>query len=121
VERLLACIAKLHAVSIDKRGSLRAPAGVGDYVIVQNERVNLVNWSTVGILFGPVMGKYAVNQKLRLALRVHTYKGPMQFDADIQVVRVQNGEVAARYFCVRGQDDQVVKAHFAFAAKTKKS
>lgn len=121
VERLLICIAKLHAASIDKRGNSRAPSGVGDYVIVQNERVDLVNWSTVGILFGPVMGKYMVNQNLRLALRVHTYKGPVQFDADIQVVRVQNGQVAARYFCVRNPDDQIVKAHFAFLAKTRKS
>lgn len=121
VERLLACVAKLHAASIDKRGSSRAAGGVGDYVIVQNERVDLVNWSTVGILFGPVMGKYTVDQKLRLALRVHTYKGPVQFDADIHVVRVQNGQVAARYFCARGQDEQMVKAHFTFLAKTKKN
>lgn len=121
VERLLACIAKLHAASIDMRGSSRAAGGVGDYVIVRDERVDLVNWSTVGVLFGPVMGKYMVNQKLRLALRVHTYKGPVQFDTDIEIVRVQNGQVAARYFCVRNQDDQMVKAHFAFVAKTKKS
>lgn len=119
VERLHACIGKLHAGS-DKRAGLRSPAGLGDYVLLRDERAELVNWSAVGILFGPVKGTFVVDQKLRLAIRVRTYKGPLQFEAAIEVVRVLDGQVAAKYRCVRGADDQAVKAHFAFASKNKK-
>lgn len=117
LEQLRGVLNKIR--SGDRRNGGRAGAAAADYVMFDGERVPLRNWSTVGLLFGPVAAQLKPDQKLRVVVRVRTDRGPLQFDAEATVVRSQDGEVAAKYQCVNQSHDKIIQGHFARRAERK--
>jgi hypothetical protein len=115
--QLGAAAAKLRHSGAEKRASPRRGASKGDCVIIDNVKIPLLNWSVVGLLFGPVGGEIEVGRRIRLAVRVRTHRGLLQFEAEADVLRVASGAAAARYRCLRDRDDRSVKSHFAYVAK----
>jgi hypothetical protein len=97
----------------------RMAAASTDYVMFDGARVPLQNWSAVGLLFGPVTATLAPPQQVRLTVHVRTDRGPLQFDAEATVVRVQDGAVAAKYRCLKGADERIIQGHFTRRAQKK--
>lgn len=115
LERLRAAIAQSRA------GKGRGPAQPLDFVMIKDARMTLRNWSAVGLLFGPVGAGVQISpsQQVRVSVSVRTDRGPLIFDADATVMRVEDGEVAAKYKCIKPSDDKIIKGHFERRAQKK--
>jgi hypothetical protein len=96
----------------DRRASPRVPTSANDYVTFNNVRFPLRNWSATGVLFGPMGTPPAVGQKLALKVTVTCGHERLRFDAACDVVRVANGQVAARYECQSSDVAATIRAHF---------
>jgi hypothetical protein len=116
VERLRAAIAQARS-----GGKGRGPGQPADFVMIKESRMTLRNWSAVGLLFGPVAAgiQVAPSQQVRVTVSVRTDRGPLTFDADATVMRIEDGEVAAKYKCIKQADDKIIKGHFERRAQKK--
>lgn len=116
LERLRAAVAQAKA-----GGKVRGIAPPADYVMIKDARMTLRNWSAIGILFGPVAAGVQLTpaQQFRVTVSVRTDRGPLTFDADATVMRIEDGEVAAKYKCVKQADDKIIKGHFERRAQKK--
>jgi hypothetical protein len=83
----------------DRRTSPRLQTSANDYVTFNSVRFPLRNWSATGLLFGPMGTPPGVGQKLVLNVTVTCGNDRLRFNAACDVVRVANGQVAARYQC----------------------
>ncbi|MBM3601879.1 MAG: hypothetical protein FJX35_27100 [Alphaproteobacteria bacterium] len=105
----------------DRRTGLRAAAVASDYVIIEAVKVPLRNWSAIGLLFGPIQGTVNPGQHFRIGVRVRTHRGNVLFDAEANIVRCENGMVAAKYRCLGHAEEQIIQAHFAHLARKSKT
>jgi hypothetical protein len=116
VERLRSAIAQAKS-----GGKGRGTGQPADYVMVKEARMTLRNWSAIGLLFGPVAPSLRISpsQQLRVTVSVRTDRGPLTFDAEATVMRVEDGEIAAKYKCIKHADDKIIKGHFERRAQRK--
>ncbi|MSP88115.1 MAG: hypothetical protein EXQ92_04780 [Alphaproteobacteria bacterium] len=114
---------RLRAAVVQARsgGKGRGPAQPGDFVMIKESRMTLHNWSAIGLLFGPVAAgiQIAPPQQVRVTVSVRTDRGPLTFDADATVMRIDDGEVAAKYKCIKQADDKIIKGYFERRAQKK--
>ena len=63
---LSAIVVNLQSSGLEKRASPRRAATGEDYVIMHNVEIPLLNWSALGLMFGPVDSDIKVGQRIRL-------------------------------------------------------
>lgn len=97
----------------DRRTSPRAPTSANDYVTFNSIRFPLRNWSSSGLLFGPMGSPPEPNQKLTLNVTVQCGNDRLRFDATCEVVRIANNLVAVRYQCQSAETAARIQAHFS--------
>jgi hypothetical protein len=99
------------------RTNQRGTGGPKDAVILRGLRLPLKNWSAVGLLFGPcapaVAAKLAVGSKLSVAVEIRSSLISLDFTAEAEVLRLNDGLVAARYVCADLPTQQRIKAYFS--------
>ena len=82
-------------------------------VLLQGQRIPLRNWSPVGLQFGPCSSAIAAGAKLSIKVVVQNPGLSIEFRATAEVLRVADGQVAARYQCEDPAVAQKIKAYFA--------
>ncbi|MCM0022233.1 MAG: hypothetical protein NBV67_19755, partial [Tagaea sp.] len=96
----------------DRRISPRMVAGPEDKVQVLGQRVPLRNWSETGLLFGPA-SHLAQGQRLQAGVILRNAYLNLVFDAELEIVRVADGLIGARYACLDAAARAKIKTHFA--------
>lgn len=99
------------------RSNQRGIGGPKDAVITRGLRVALKNWSPVGLQFGPcsatLTSKLTVGSKLSVAVEIRNSLISLDFTAEAEVLRIDNGLVAARYVCSDVPTQQRIKTYFS--------
>ncbi|MFM7346936.1 MAG: hypothetical protein ACKO1J_16395 [Tagaea sp.] len=96
----------------DRRISPRMVAGPEDKVQALGQRVPLRNWSETGLLFGPA-ASFIVGQRMSASVILRNGYLNLVFEAELQIVRVADGLVGARYTCLDAAARSKIKTHFA--------
>ena len=96
----------------DRRISPRMIAGPEDRVQVMGQRVPLRNWSETGLLFGPA-AHLAMGQRVPGNVILRNAYLNLVFDVEMQIMRVADGLIGARYTCPDPNIRARIKAHFA--------
>jgi hypothetical protein len=96
----------------DRRISQRMVAGPEDKVQAMGQRVPLRNWSESGLLFGPAVN-FFVGQRLQASVILRNAYLNIVFDAELEIVRVADGLVGARYKCLSSSARGRIKTHLA--------
>ena len=96
----------------DRRISPRMVAGPEDKVQAMGQRAALRNWSETGLLFGPA-ANFIVGQRLQASVILRNAYINLVFDAELEIVRVADGLIGARYTCLDAAARSKIKTHFA--------
>jgi len=97
----------------ERRAALRLPAHPDDHVVLNGLRAPLRNWSVSGLLFGPMQSPPAIGQTLTIKVSViHSGGERIRFDARADVLRIVDGQIAARYQCLTPEAAAQVKRYF---------
>ena len=96
----------------ERRISPRMVAGPEDKVQALGQRAALRNWSETGLLFGPA-ANFVVGQRLPASVILRNGYLNLVFDAELQIVRVADGLIGARYTCLDPNARGKIKTHFA--------
>lgn len=96
----------------DRRISPRMVAGPEDKVQALGQRVPLRNWSETGLLFGPA-ASFTQGQRMSASVILRNGYLNLVFDAELEIVRVADGLVGARYTCLDAAARSKIKIHFA--------
>lgn len=100
------------AAAGERRISPRMVAGPEDRVIVAGQRVPLRNWSETGLLFGPFNGLAQPGQHMKATVMLRNGYLSMGFEAELEIVRANDGLIGAKYTCADAHTRQRIKAHF---------
>ena len=76
------------------------------------QRVPLRNWSETGLLFGPA-ANFAPGHRLSASVILRNAYLNLVFDAELEIVRVADGLIGARYTCLDAAARAKIKTHFA--------
>jgi hypothetical protein len=96
----------------DRRISPRMVAGPEDKIQAMGQRVPLRNWSETGLLFGPA-ANFAPGHRLSASVILRNAYLNLVFDAELEIVRVADGLIGARYTCLDAAARAKIKTHFA--------
>jgi hypothetical protein len=96
----------------DRRISPRMVAGPEDKVQALGQRAALRNWSETGLLFGPATN-FIVGQRLSASVILRNGYLNLVFVAELEIVRVADGLIGARYTCLDAAARTKIKTHFA--------
>src|SRR5256885_849772 len=99
-------------VQIERRGSPRTTVHPDDYVIINNVRFPLRNWSRAGLLFGPLADPPDIGLKIDAKVSVIAAGQRIRFDAQVEVLRIANGLVAVQYQCASSETLRLIDKHF---------
>jgi hypothetical protein len=109
IEKLYLEIKKLA----ERRRDPRVMGGPNDAVCMGGQRIALRNWSTLGVLFGPVSGGFKAGDTVEISIEVHNEQIDLRFDASADIIRATDGLVAARYYCTDSAIEQRIRQYFA--------
>ncbi|MBI1245960.1 MAG: hypothetical protein GC202_13235 [Alphaproteobacteria bacterium] len=96
----------------ERRISPRMVAGPEDRVLLGGQRVPLRNWSETGLLFGPFNGIAQPGQHMKATVMLRNGYLSMGFEAELEIVRANDGLIGAKYACNDPHVRQRIKAHF---------
>ena len=100
----------------ERRTSPRFQTTPNDYVTFNDVQYPLRNWSATGLLFGPMGAPPEIGQRFTLKVTVRCGDDRLRFDANCDVVRVVNGQIAVRYQPASAETASRIKAFFSSAA-----
>jgi len=115
-DRFRASIEKQHQEIrrlAERRRDPRVIGGPKDMVWLGEQRASLRNWSTLGVLFGPVPSDLKTGDTVDISIEVHNDTIDLRFDASADIIRVTDGLVAARYYCADNSIEQRIRQYFA--------
>lgn len=115
-DRFRASIEKQHLEIkklAERRRDPRVIGGPNDVVCFGEQRASLRNWSTLGVLFGPVSAGLKTGDTVDISIEVHNEMIDLRFDASADIIRATDGLVAARYYCTDTAIEQRIKQYFA--------
>jgi hypothetical protein len=110
-ETILALIAEIR--SGDSRRAAPVTSGPNDVVILNQQKMRLMNWSPLGLQFGPCKMIVGAGDKLKVTVSLNNPGTSLSFEAVAEVLRVADGIVAAKYKCADPKIEQQIKALFA--------
>jgi len=97
----------------ERRAALRLPAHPDDHVVLNGLRAPLRNWSVSGLLFGPMQSPPAIGASLTIKVSViHSGGERIRFDARADVLRIIDGQIAAKYVCATPEAAALVRRYF---------
>ncbi len=88
-------------------------SGPNDVVILNQQKMRLMNWSPLGLQFGPCKMIVGAGDKLKVTVSLNNPGTSLSFEAVAEVLRVADGIVAAKYKCADPKIEQQIKALFA--------
>jgi methyl-accepting chemotaxis protein len=96
----------------ERRRTSRHDCHADDRVMLDGKPVPLRNWSSNGLLFGPLASPPALGAALKLRASVQLDSRRIEFDAEAKVVRVNSGFVAVSYHAIGEEIGAALKAYF---------
>jgi len=111
-ESILGLIAEMRGGS-DSRRTAPVTSGPNDVVILNQQKMRLMNWSPLGLQFGPCKMLIGPGDKQKVVVSLNNAGISLNFDAEIEVLRVADGIVAAKYKCADPKIEQQIKTLFA--------
>src|SRR5690606_13581837 len=106
---------KLEGGNVEQRSVPRHEARAGDVVVMGEGTYPLRNWSSIGLFFGPVANPPREGQTVPLKVRVTTASGPLEFDCQGSVARLDRDFVAMNYRTEDTRALSAIHAHFGRA------
>lgn len=104
--------AKMQAASERRKAPRAVPLGSA-FVLINNKRYRIGDWSRLGLKFGPVVDEFEVGMALPIDVTVDDFRVQrIQFSGFLTVLRVLNGEAAGRYVCRDGSDTTKIDQYF---------
>jgi methyl-accepting chemotaxis protein len=99
----------------ERRRTSRHDCHADDRVMLDGKPVPLRNWSSNGLLFGPLASPPALGAALKLRTSVQLDSRRIEFEAEAKVVRVNSGFVAVSYRVIGEEVGAALKVYFGAA------
>lgn len=97
----------------DRRKAPRAVPLGSSYVMVNNRRYRIGDWSRLGLKIGPVEREFDVGMVVPIDVVIDDFRVQrIQFPGFLTVMRVLNGEAAGRYNCRESSDVAKIDHYF---------
>uniref|UniRef100_UPI0026025E3E methyl-accepting chemotaxis protein n=1 Tax=Ferrovibrio sp. TaxID=1917215 RepID=UPI0026025E3E len=96
----------------ERRTSRREAGGPHDHVTLSGRQVPLCNWSTAGLLFGPMENPPPANKDITVKVNVDVDGRMLNFDAEVKVARVTDGYVGVGFRRLDAEVQTAIRRHF---------
>ncbi len=96
----------------ERRTSRREAGGPDDHVTLNGRRVPLCNWSSAGLLFGPMENPPAVDKDATVKVSVDIDGRLFNFEAEVKVARVTDGYVGVAFRRLDPEIQTAIRRHF---------
>ncbi|MFN4277837.1 MAG: methyl-accepting chemotaxis protein [Ferrovibrio sp.] len=96
----------------ERRTSRREAGGPNDHVTFSGRQVRLCNWSSAGLLFGPMDNPPPANKDITVKVDVDIDGRMFSFDAEVKVARVTDGYVGVGFRRLDPEIQTAIRRHF---------